>query len=258
MSRFGQLEFDGQRGDTSTRNHPPLADAARYLAEATTAFGRAEFEASLRAFGRVLEFDPRSIPAWTGQVQCLVELGHFQEANVWADKALERFPESADLLAAKAVALARLGRASEAMPFSDAAVGQPGETAYVWLSRGDVLIAVGQRQVDHCFERALQLSGTDWMSRWMAGRIRAFWGHFAAALKLAREAAELAPDRFVTWLLAGECQAALGLNEAALRSLHQALALEPDCRAAQRALAETRGEGWTSRFAKNVGRLFGG
>ncbi|KAB2675432.1 MAG: hypothetical protein DVB31_00565 [Verrucomicrobia bacterium] len=256
MSRFGQLEFDGQRDAAAQRTHPPLADATRCLADATIAFGRGEFESALRWFGRVLEFDPLSIPAWTGQIRALVELGQLKEANVWADKALERFPKAADLLAAKAVSLGRLGRADEAMPFSDAAVEQPGETPYVWLARGDVLIAAGQRQVDHCFDRALQLSGADWLVRWMAARIRAFWGQFAAALKLAREAAELAPDRFVTWLLAGECQAALGLNEAAQRSLHQALALEPTCRAAERALNDVRGEGWTSRFTKQVGRMF--
>lgn len=258
MSRFGQLEFDTPRNEPAQRAHPPLADAARCLDEAGAAFGRGEFESALRWFGRVLEFDPHSIPAWAGQVRSLVEMGQFKEANVWADKALERFPSAAELLAAKAVALGRLGRPDEAMPFSDAAVEQPGESAYVWLARGDVLLSAGQKQVDPCFDRAMQLSGGDWMMRWLGARVRAFWGQFAAALKLAQEAAALAPDRFVAWVAAGECQAALGLSDAAVRSLHQALALNPDCREAERALAGVRDEGWTSRFTKQVGRLFRG
>ena len=257
MSRFGKLEFDGQRQESTQRAQPPLADAAHCFAEATLALGRAEFESALRWYGRVLEFDALSVPAWCGQIRSLIELGQFKEANVWADKALERFPNAADLLAAKAVALGRLGRADEAMPFSDAAIEQPGETFYVWLARGDVLLAAGQRQVDHCFDRALQLSGGDWLVRWLAARVRAYWKQFAAALKLAREAAELAPERFATWLLAGECQAALGLNEAARRSLHQALALEPSSRDAERALHDVSGKGWTDRFTKQIGRMFG-
>ena len=39
----------------------------------------------------------------------LVELGEYQEAKLWADKAIEKFPGDPELLAAKAVALARSG-----------------------------------------------------------------------------------------------------------------------------------------------------
>jgi tetratricopeptide (TPR) repeat protein len=253
MSRFGKLEFDGPRQDAVTRTLPPLADAARCLEEAWTAFGRAEFESSLRWFGRVLEFDPRSLVAWTGQVRSLIELGQYKEAGVWADKALERFPDAAELLAAKGVALGRLGRATEALPFSDAAVERPGETAYVWLARGDVLLAAGQRQVDHCFDRALQLSGADWLIRWLGARVRRHWQQFAAALRLAQEAAAQAPERFVTWMEAGRCQAELGLTEPALRSFHQALALYPTCREAESALQALQSEGWLTQTVKRLG-----
>jgi Flp pilus assembly protein TadD len=44
---------------------------------------------------------------WTGQVRMLIELKEFHEAKLWADKALEKFPNEPELLAAKAVALAR-------------------------------------------------------------------------------------------------------------------------------------------------------
>ncbi len=256
MSRFEHLEFDAARQGLEQRTHPPVNDATRCLGEARNAFCRADFESALRWFGRVLESDPHNVTAWAGQVRALVELNQFKEANVWADKALEKLPDAAELLAAKAVALGRLGRAAEAMPFSDAAVERPGESPYVWLARGDVLLAAGQRQVDHCFDRALQLAGTDWMIRWLAARVRRFWNQLAAALKLAQEAASLAPDQAVTWLLSGQCQAALGLSEPATRSFHQALALQPDCRAADEALSELNAQGCLSRFGRQIGRWF--
>src|SRR5689334_2666224 len=108
MSRFGNLEFD------SGQSHAPkqefwLKDESHHLATAQNAFENGRFEQALRSFAKVLEFDPKSCSAWTGQVRSLIELGEFEEARVWADKALASLPDEPELLAAKAVALARSG-----------------------------------------------------------------------------------------------------------------------------------------------------
>ena len=158
MSRFGNLEFESQPTRPVSQRHAPLSDEFTCLAEARNAFGNAEFESSLRWYGRILEFSPRNLEAWTGQVRCLIELGQYKDARVWADKALEKFPESGELLAAKAMALGRLGETDVALAFSDAALDQPGDSAFVWLARGDVLLARRERKVDPCFDRALQLA----------------------------------------------------------------------------------------------------
>jgi tetratricopeptide (TPR) repeat protein len=71
----------------------------------------------------------------------LIELGEFREAKLWADKALERFPNEPELLAAKAVALGRSGDLQGALAFSDASIEERGDTPYVWLARGDVMLA---------------------------------------------------------------------------------------------------------------------
>src|SRR5262245_33582449 len=135
MSRFNNLEFGDQFGEHE-QSQPVLKDGAYYLADAQAAFSRGRFEQALRSYAKVLEFEPNSAAAWTGQVRMLIELGEFQEAKLWADKALEKFPEEADLLAAKAVALARTGDLKAALFFSDAAVEAKSDTAYVWLARG--------------------------------------------------------------------------------------------------------------------------
>lgn len=237
MNRFGNLEFDRPVETTATGHHfVPDSSQAQCMAEATTAFERAEFEGALRWYARCLEHGPNFVPAWAGQVRSLLELGRPQEAKVWVDKALERFVDESDLLALKAMALGRTGELGPALAFSDAAVARPGESPTVWLARADVLLARGDKMADHCFFRALQLAPGDATLRWLAARIRAFWGQFAAALKFAQEAIGLAPDRFALWVDAGRYRLELGLSESATMAFHQALALQPGCRAAQAGL----------------------
>jgi tetratricopeptide (TPR) repeat protein len=257
VNRFGHLEFDASLPSRSASLHPPVTDEVRCVTEAETAFGRGEFESALRWYGKVLEYNPTSGGAWVGQVKCLIELGQYKEANVWADKALERFPEAPELLAAKAVALGRMGRPSEAMPFSDAAMEKPGEIAWVWLARGDVLLASGQKQVDACFDRALRLAPGDWLVRWLAGRIRAYWKQFALALKHVREAVSLAPDRPSVWISMAECQLALGLADAARQSVDQALSLSPEHPAALELLRGIDEQGWLGQVGGTFRRWLG-
>ena len=88
-------------------------------------------------------------------LQMLVELGEYREARIWADKALERFPNEPDLLAAKAVALGRGGDLQAALAFSDAPIEERGDTPYVWLARGAVLLAAKQKQAVSCIEQAV-------------------------------------------------------------------------------------------------------
>src|SRR5216683_8292380 len=109
MSRFSNLEFSGESENQSQQPKALVKDEAYYYAEARAAFENGNFEAALRLFSKVLEFNPENAAAWTGQVRMLIELGEFGEAKLWADKALEHFPREPELLAAKAVALGRTG-----------------------------------------------------------------------------------------------------------------------------------------------------
>ena len=137
MSRFNNLEFgeefEGQLQSQrqSGSQQRLVKDEGYYLAEAQSAFENGQFEEALRRYAKVLEYNPRNAVAWAGQVRMLIELNEFEEAKKWADKALERFPDNSELLASKAVALARLGDLDGAMAYSDASVGEQGETPYI-------------------------------------------------------------------------------------------------------------------------------
>jgi tetratricopeptide (TPR) repeat protein len=230
MSRFVNLELGGESEDQPRQPQKSLVkDEAYYLGEARSAFESANFESALRFYSKVLEFNPNNATAWTAQVRMLIELGEFREAKLWADKALERFPQEPELLAAKAVALARVGDLHGAMAFSDASIEERGDTPYVWLARGDVLLAREEQRADYCFEKALMLAPRDWFVAWLAGRIRFYYKQFALALKHLQHAVELNTGHFVIWLELGRCQHALGLTGPAKISLSQAIQLNPHC-----------------------------
>ncbi len=256
MSRFGNLEFDGRSEERPAQRPRLPRDEAHYLAEAQTAFENGTFEQALRLFARVIEFNPHNPTAWAGQVRMLIELGEFQEAALWADKALERFPQEAELLAAKGVALGRLGDLEGALAFSDAAMGERGDAPYIWLSRADVLLACAEKRADFCFDKAFSLAPDDWFVRWLAARIRAYYRQFALALKWLQQAVEWNATHFRLWLELGECQQAMGLTGPAHQSFAHARELNPDCDAARAGLRRLEQAGPAERIRSWWQRIF--
>ena|SRR5882672_2555257 len=256
MSRFVNLEFDGESEDQSRLSKPLLKDEAFYCAEAQAAFENGNFEQGLRLYSKVLEFNPHNAGAWTGQVRMLIELGEFREAKLWADKALERFPHEPELLAAKAVALGRAGDLQGALSFSDASMEERGDTPYVWLARADVLLAREEPRADYCFEKAMALAPRNWFIAWLGARVRFYYEQFALALKLMQQAIEWNAGHFLVWLEIGRCQQVLGLIGAARNSFTQAEQLNPRCHEASHARARLSGTGLGRRLRGLWTRLF--
>ena len=248
MSRFSNLEF-GQDSDSDARSRQSGGDATRCLGEAQEAFEQADFERALRLYAKAVEFAPLVIEPWSGQVRALIELGRHDEARRWADQALERFARAPELLAAKAVALGRGGDLEGAISFSDASIEEHGHSPYIWLARGDVLLARSEKRADYCFDKALGLAPGSWLVAWLAARVRAFHRQFALALKLVERAIESRVDHAALWLMAGTCQRELGLIGAAKTSMQQALELKPGFPEAARALDELAHAGWGARMS---------
>jgi len=248
MSRFGKLEFDTEC-ERQAETSAPTKDEAYYLAGAREEFERAEFEQALRWFAKALEFNPQNPVAWVGQVRALIELGEVREAVLWANKALERFPREPELLAAKAVALARNGEFDDALAFSDASIEERGDAPYLWLARGDVLLAREESRADYCFDKALALAPGDWVIAWLAARIRHYYQHFVAAMKLLEQALEWNTTHFLLWLELGRCQLALGLAGPAKHSFRQARQLNPQCSEAERGLGRAEATGLGAKLS---------
>jgi len=255
MSRFGNLEFEDESENLLRPDAEQLKGEEYYLAQARTAFANGDFEPALRMYSKVLEYNPQNSSAWSSQVRMLIELGEYQEARLWAEKAMERFPQDPELLAAKAVALARSGDTDGAMAFSDASIEGLGDTAYVWLARGDVLLARKEQRADYCFEKAFLVAPQNWLVLWLAARIRAFYQQFSQAFKLLKRAIELNTGHFLLWLELGDCQASLGLVGPAEFSYKQAQELNPQCRA-RLALLNLQSVGIGTQVLRLLRRLF--
>jgi len=255
MSRFGNLEFN-QEFEGESQKASSVKDEAHYLALARKAFESAEFEKSLRSFAKVLEFNQQNTIAWTGQVRALIELGEFREAVLWADKALERFPTDPELLAAKAVAQGRSGNVEEAIALSDSSIEERGDTPYIWLARADVLLARKEARADYCFDKALALAPGDWVTPWLAARIRRYYKQITAAMKLLQIALERNATHFLLWLELGNCQLALDMAGAAERSFKEARQLNPDCSEARVALTRAANTGFWSRLRGACRQIF--
>lgn len=235
MSRFINLEFGDESEDSFSTSQ--VKDETFYCQQAQQAFERGAYEPALRHYSKVLEFNPQNIGAWSGQVRMLIELHEYREARLWAEKALERFATAPELLAAKAVALGRMGELDEALAFSDASIEERGDTPYIWLARGDVLLARQESRADYCFDKAALLAPQDWFVLWLAGRIRLFYEQFAAAARLFQRTVELDCSNFLVWLDLGHCQRAMGFSTQARLSYARALEIEPSCNEARISLA---------------------
>ncbi len=255
MSRFVNLELGGESEDQSPQKKVLVKDEAYYRTEARAAFENGDFELALRRYAKVLEFNPNDPEPWVGQVRMLIELGQYQDASGWADKALERFSRYPELLAAKAVALARKGDLQGALACSDSAVAEQGNTPYVWLARGDVLLARKESRADYCFEKALMLAPRDWFVNWLGARIRYYYHQFVLALKLLQQAVELNTTHFLLWLELGRCQRALGLAGPARQSFEHARQLNPKCHDANMELAKLTRMGIGARLQGLLRRL---
>lgn len=251
MNRFNQLDL----GDEEAQDRPqeveevlrrgkglPARNAQTYLEEADAAYHRCDFEAALRGYSRLLEEDNTLVGGWFGQVCMLNELGEFREADIWAGKALEMFPEHPLLLAARSIATCRAALIEKALEQSDYAVTRPGLTGYVWRARAEVLLAARRAMYATCLDKAIlqtrEQRAQAWM-HWELARMLRRYGKHGPALKHAEIAANALTSEAGAWLELGLCEREAGIARGR-ETLERAFELDPQCLAARRALKAWR------------------
>lgn len=258
MSRFESLEFDDPTKVKSSSTGTPIRNAAYFRRLADRDFLNGRLEPALKNYSKALEQDNLVFPCWLGQVRILIELGEYKEADVWADKALELFPEHPELLAAKAIACCRTGLLDKAMAYSDNAASGRGVTPYVWITRGEVLLRRRSKMAEHCFSQALSACEhreARGLVHLEISRLLRHHRRFTKALLHANEAVQLLPRYAVMWLELGRCQAALNLEDAS-QSLQQALELNPRCAQARQILDDLRSQGLGARMKRSLRKIF--
>jgi len=257
LGRFDKLEFDGGTG-------PPVP-AGKEVAGPDIAFLQAEreyregnFDNALRFYSRALEADKLMVEAWRRQVDMLLELGEFNEAAIWADKAMELFPEDPDLLAVKAISLCRKGDAGNAMKIADKAIHLPGSSPLPWVARGELLLVRREGHFEYCFSKAVCLAPGGWLTLARIARVYEFYGLYSKALEYFNRAMAAEPGVPFILMQIAVCQKELGLNANAVKTLDQVIRINPrnvEARKLQAAIAGSRPNlGFKGFFRRLMGR----
>ncbi len=257
MNRFSSLEFEDAGGKRPRKSTPgePVRDAMYFYREAMGCYLAGDFEQALRSYSRALERNSVFLEAWAGQIRMLIELGEYPEAVIWADKAMEAFPNHPELIAAKAAACLRDAKPEKAMGFSDFSISQENAGPWVWLARAEVLMERKSRIGQECLSKALLEAGEAVnLIRLEAGRIDVRYGHYSAALELLEKTVRVWPKSALAWYELGRCQAHLGFSEAKA-ALEEALRLRPNWRPAAAELDRLKRTGplkraWRRFFAR--------
>jgi len=258
MGRFRWLEMSDDPRAVGTGQVAPTADLdeAGCMARADEYFRTGRFESALQWYSRALRFAITIEEAWVGQVCCLIELQEHVEANIWADRALERFPESPDLLAAKAGALRHTRGMARAMEYSDAALGVKGKAVgcYPWIVRGELLLHSGgsRQSAERCFAKALELEGGDWFTHFLIGRALMGRGLYEQARQRLSAAASTERSNPLLYCTLGECYEQLGEVGAAVMTYSRAVEADSKCKRAKERLAALNRVGWLRRLIRRV------
>ncbi|HEX2970887.1 MAG TPA: hypothetical protein VHP11_01055 [Tepidisphaeraceae bacterium] len=258
MTRFHRLELDqqAQQPQTTTPIQQQQNDHDEHywmqLADGSRRNGY--FEEALRFYSRALETERSLVAGWVGQVQMLVYLEEYPEAELWSRKALEIFKSNGELMAGRAQALCRSGNLKQAQPICDAAMTQQGQSAYPWMVRGELMLARRDKVEEHCFEKAMQMDA-DWLVPLEISLIYLHYAQPAKALIRIRQAVEKAPSHAYCWYRQGLCEIELGLKVAAQQSLRRCIEIKPDHLEARRRFTELEeGTWWLRRMLRRFFR----
>jgi tetratricopeptide (TPR) repeat protein len=245
MGRFAKLDFEEEprrpRPEPPANPWPDL-DAQTCLEGAEEEFRKGFYERALLYYARALRFDRSLLPAWVGQARCYVELGRFSEAVTWAERGLEQLRDAPELLACKGLALVLSARVREGMEYLDGAVELQNASPWVWLARGECLLAAAQPEpnVRACFSKAMALaSGDPYLELRIGMAYSRARKYFLARPPLLSALRRIGENPLAFYHL-GRVSEGLGERREAAGWYERALTARPDFREAQEGLRRTR------------------
>lgn len=239
QGRFSKLDFDTKGSTPENTPDPwPNLDEEACIAAGDARFHEGQYEVALSAYSRALRYNRDASAAWIGQIRCLISLGEYREAVVWANRALDRFPASANVLACKGLALALDGDIRQGMEFLDGAVEMRATSAFVWAARGEsLLLAPNSAENAHrCFLKAVEIAPEDWSLMLRIGIAYNRARFYAKAKDILQSAARHAERNPLVLYQLGRSHEGLGQHAAATGYYQRALAARQDFAEARTAL----------------------
>lgn len=246
MGRFSKIDFnETPRHAPATAEVWPDLDAAACLKQGDERFDSGLYEDALTTYSRALRFNKDLVEAWVGQVRCLIQLGELPEALTWCNRAQERFPKSADILACKGLVLVLSEETTQGMEFLDGAIEMRSPSAWVWLARGEALLCTraSAANATRCFLKAVELSAesaSEWRCELRAGMALNRAHCFAEARRWLQNAVRRAPNNPLVLYHSGLMHEALGEMELAIGFFERATLARRNFTEAQDALQRAR------------------
>lgn len=261
MGRFQKLEKTGSSSSQPAQPIPhgmvlasgehATAQASDYpeaVAVADDAFYRGDYKAALRHYSRAFQAESTQVYPWIGQLNALLFLKQFKEAEVWSNRALDLFPEDPTLLSQRARVLAHNGNMKRALGTSDYAVSK-GATDWAWIARAEVLLLARNPNAKYCFDKAIEMAGPgDWKVPFMAGLMCMERQNYAAAVDFLNTAAERNMRHAHIWENLAVALTKLNFTERARDAARRAQELDPQRRGAERLRTEVESRGVVERI----------
>ncbi len=185
--------------------------------------------AAEQLFKRVLQIQPRHIAALNLLSVLLVQLGRFEEAEIYSRRALAEDATSDATFSNYGLVLKALKRPAEALQQFSRALQIDASLAQTWNNRGTAFSDLKRySEAIGDFDRALAIKPDFSEAFYNKGNALASLQSFQQALAAYNEALRLNPDLAQAWLGCGNVALALHNSEDALVAYERALARKPD------------------------------
>jgi tetratricopeptide (TPR) repeat protein len=273
MGRFSQLETGGldegsESGSSKPRltprekralagvdEHAPQYDSQYYLSQAEKLLYAGHFDKALRKYSRAAEQSGANVDCWIGQILCLSLLGRSTEAQNWARRALELFPEDTRLISLQGLAYAQSGTVQRGLACSDFALSKGSADPLCFLVRGMILELAENTNSKPVLDKAIELRPPhDFRVPLLLGMFLMNSRRQSKALEYLEMATREAPSNDLCWERLGEAYGRLGMGSRAAEAFRQALQINPANQPASHGLAAVTNSSVVTRLMR---RIFG-
>ena len=251
MGRFSKLEVrEAAQPKKSERVAKPLRKSSgaaplsydSTMRDADERFYQGDWKEAIRLYSRALQLDNSQVAPWVGQVIALLFQGQLREADAWAKRSLECFPDHPAAVSIHGLVFVLQGMTKRGIGSSDYAMGLGADDPVAWIARGWMLLEADNKNWKNCFMKALEICPSDeWKMHTLSGFILEHYKKWPQAVERFRQAADQQTGNFYLWHHLGICYSKLGVARKAIEAQKHVLSIDPDYHPAKREIKRLSG-----------------
>ena len=251
--RFSKLEL-GENSKKIPRPHSAVEEYSDqyYLGLGLESYMNGRYEESIRIFSKAININRDFEPAWLGQIVSMLKHGDLKEANIWIERAVERFKYSSDVWSLKSLLALYMGEKKKALSLSDIALTKDKPTYHSWLVRAQVLLTLRTNGWDFCIDRALEVNPNDFIVLFEVGDIMEQYNKLSQAEDYFNQSVALKPKNAYVWYRLGLVRSKMGFGKRSLDCFEEALNLEGDRKEFRKAFKKAKKSGVLSRLFRKA------